>query len=61
MLSDEVKKYAVYGPADEELPTTRMQGGVVVISRKTSSLPPKWTDSRPFDASAPPFQKENDF
>ncbi len=61
MLRDEVKKYAVYGPADEEFPTTRIQGGVVVISRKTSSLPPKWTDSRPFDASAPPFQKENDF
>ena len=60
-LRDEVKKYAVYGPADEEIPTTRMQDGVVVISRKASSSPPKWTSSRAFDASAPPFQKENDF
>jgi nitrous oxidase accessory protein len=60
-LRDEVKKYAVYGLADEEYPTISKQKGVMVISRKTSSLPPKWTDSRPFDASAPPFQKENDF
>jgi nitrous oxidase accessory protein len=60
-LSDEVEKYAVYGPADEEFPTTRTQDGLVVISRKASRSPPKWTDSRPFDVSAPPFQKENDF
>lgn len=60
-LRSEVKKYAVYGPADEEFPTTSIQNGVVVISRKTPSSPPKWSDSRAFDASAPPFQKENDF
>jgi nitrous oxidase accessory protein len=60
-LRAEVKKYAVYGLADEEFPTTRIQSGVVVISRKTPSSPPKWSDSRAFDASAPPFQKENDF
>ncbi|MCX6672240.1 MAG: right-handed parallel beta-helix repeat-containing protein [Methanothrix sp.] len=60
-LRTEVKKYAVYGPADEEFPSTRIQNGVVVISRKASSSPPQWSDSRAFDASAPPFQKENDF
>jgi nitrous oxidase accessory protein len=60
-LRAEVKKYAVYGLADEEYPTISKQKGVMVISRKASSSPPKWTDSRPFDASAPPFQKENDF
>jgi nitrous oxidase accessory protein len=60
-IRDEVKKYAVYGPADYEYPTVSKQNGVVVISRKTPSSPPKWTDSRAFDASAPPFQKENSF
>ena len=60
-IRDEVKKYAVFGPADDEYPTISKQKGVMVISRKASSSPPKWTDSRAFDASAPPFQKENDF
>jgi nitrous oxidase accessory protein len=60
-LQAEVKKYALYPPADEEYPTTSMQKGVVVISRKVPSSPPKWSDSRAFDPSAPPFQKENDF
>ncbi|MDQ1261470.1 MAG: nitrous oxidase accessory protein [Euryarchaeota archaeon] len=60
-IRDEVKKYAVYGPADDEYPTISKQKGVMVISRRTPSLPPKWTDSRAFDASAPPFQKENSF
>jgi nitrous oxidase accessory protein len=60
-IRDEVKKYAVYGPDDDEYPTISKQKGVMVISRKASSSPPKWTDSRAFDASAPPFQKENDF
>ena len=60
-LRDEVKKYAVYGPDEEGFPITRTQDNVAVTSRKASSSPPKWTDSRPFDASAPPFQKENDF
>ncbi|MDD4161856.1 MAG: NosD domain-containing protein [Methanothrix sp.] len=60
-LLDEVKKYAVYGPADDEFPTTRKENGVVVISRHVPSSPPKWSDSSSFDASAPPFQKENDF
>jgi len=60
-IRDEVKKYAVYGPADYEYPTISKQNGVMVISRKAPSSPPKWSDSRAFDASAPPFQKENDF
>jgi len=60
-IREEVKKYAVFPPADYEYPTISKQKGVVVISRKTPSTPPKWTDSRAFDASAPPFQKENTF
>jgi nitrous oxidase accessory protein len=60
-IRDEVKKYAVYGPADYEYPTVSKQNGVVVISRKAPSSPPKWTEGRTFDASAPPFQKENSF
>lgn len=60
-LRDEVKKYAVYEPAAEEFPTVSKQEGVMVISRKAPSSPPKWSDSRAFDVSAPPFQKENDF
>ncbi|OPY54418.1 MAG: Periplasmic copper-binding protein (NosD) [Methanosaeta sp. PtaU1.Bin112] len=60
-IRDEVKKYAVFGPADYEYPTISKQNGVVVISRKTPSSPPKWKDSQSFDASAPPFQKENSF
>jgi nitrous oxidase accessory protein len=60
-IRGEVTKYAVYEPADDEYPTISKQNGVMVISRKASSSPPKWTDSRAFDASAPPFQKENDF
>ncbi|MFZ3148341.1 MAG: NosD domain-containing protein [Methanothrix sp.] len=60
-IRGEVKKYAVYGPADDEYSTISEQKGVMVISRKASSSPPKWTDTRAFDASAPPFQKENDF
>lgn len=60
-LRDEVKKYAVYELDGEDFPLTRTQDSVTVVSRKASGSPPKWTDSRPFDASAPPFQKENDF
>jgi nitrous oxidase accessory protein len=60
-LQDEVKKYAVYGPNDEEFPTTRIQEGIIVISRKSPSSPPKWSDSKPLDMSAPPFQKGNNF
>lgn len=60
-IREQVKKYAVFAPADYEYPTISKQNGVVVISRKTPSTPPKWTDSRAFDASAPPFQKENTF
>ena len=60
-IRNEVKKYALYGPTDDEYPTISKQKGIMVISRKASSAPPKWTDSRAFDASAPPFQKENDF
>ncbi|MDQ1282655.1 MAG: nitrous oxidase accessory protein [Euryarchaeota archaeon] len=57
-LKEEVKRYAVYAPAVAALPTTRVEDGVVVISRKASSSPPKWSDSDSFDASAVPFLKK---
>jgi nitrous oxidase accessory protein len=57
-LKAEVKKYAVYAPEVADLPTTRIESGVIVISRKASSSPPKWSDSDPFDASAVPFLKK---
>jgi nitrous oxidase accessory protein len=60
-LKGEVMKYATYPPADDEFPTASMQNGIVVISRRTPSSPPKWSDSQSFDASSPPFQKENTF
>jgi nitrous oxidase accessory protein len=57
-LRDNVRKYAVYGPSEENQPTTSIQNGVVVISRKASSSPPKWSDSGSFDPSAEIFKKE---
>lgn len=57
----EVAKYALFPVAVESIPTTAVADGVVVISRKARSTPPKWSDSSihdSFDASAPPFQKE---
>jgi len=60
-LRSEVAKYAVFAPAVEEQPTATMQNGVAVISRKTPTRAPRWDDSDSFDASAPPFQKENSF
>lgn len=60
-LRAEVTKYAVFAPLVADLPTTSMQDGVAVISRKTPTRAPKWDDSDSFDASAPPFQKENSF
>ena len=57
----EVAKYALFPAAVESIPTTAVADGVVVISRKARSSPPKWSDSAiqdSFDPSAPPFQKE---
>jgi len=59
-IMDAVKKYARYPPAEISLPTTVVSDGVVVISRKAASSPPKWSEGSSFDASAPPFQKEID-
>jgi len=56
-IMDAVKRYALYPPAEISQPTTAVKEGVVVISRKAASAPPKWSDAS-FDASAPPFQKE---
>jgi len=60
-LRMETTKYGVFSPAVGVTPTTTMQNGVAVISRRVSSSPPKWDSSDSFDASAPPFQKENSF
>ncbi|MCU0638048.1 MAG: hypothetical protein MUE87_05465, partial [Methanothrix sp.] len=57
-IMDAVKRYALYPPPEISLPTTVVNDGVVVISRKTASSPPKWSEGSSFDASAPPFQKE---
>jgi hypothetical protein len=54
-LKDEVKKYAKYGPADDELPLYRMEGGTVVISSRVPTSPPKWPKSEPLDLNVPPF------
>lgn len=60
-IRDEVTRYALFPPAVQDIPTTSVANGVVVISRKVPSSPPKWSDSSfhdSFDPSAPPFQKE---
>jgi nitrous oxidase accessory protein len=54
----DVKKYAVYAPAVESLPTTSVKNGVVVISSKASRSPPKWSEGDSFDPSAETFKKE---
>lgn len=59
-LSCEVKKYAVYAPAIEDQPTTKIQNGVIVISKKASKSPPKWSETDDFDASAAPFLKKTE-
>jgi len=48
-LKDEVKRYARYGPADDEIPPFRMKGGTIVISSRVPTSPPKWSDSKPLD------------
>ncbi len=53
-LKDEVKKYAKYGLADEEVPIYWMEGGTVVISSRVPTSPPKWPDSKPLDVTIPP-------
>ena len=59
-LSIEVKKFAVYAPAIEDQPTTKIQNGVIVISKKASKSPPKWSETDDFDASAAPFLKKTE-
>jgi nitrous oxidase accessory protein len=48
-LRDEVKKYAKFGPADDEIPSIRMEGRTVTISYHRPSAPPKWSDKRSLD------------
>ena len=60
-LREEARKYAIFGPAAEEIPLTRKVNGVMVISRGLPGTPPKWPESRPLDVTIPPFQKENGF
>jgi nitrous oxidase accessory protein len=51
-LKDEVKRYARYGPADNEIPSYRREGGTMMISYKVPTSPPKWSDSKPLDVSS---------
>jgi nitrous oxidase accessory protein len=60
-LREEVRKYATFAPAAEEIPLTRKVNGVLVISAGIPGSPPKWPESRPLDVTTPPFQKDNDF
>ncbi|VVB68588.1 Right handed beta helix region [uncultured archaeon] len=48
-LKEEVRRYARYGPADEEIPPFRMSSGTIVISSRVPTSPPKWSDSKPLD------------
>lgn len=50
-LKEAVKEYAKYGPADNEIPTIRMEKGTVAISYRRPSSPPKWGDSKPLDVN----------
>jgi nitrous oxidase accessory protein len=60
-LREEARRYATFGPATEEIPLTRVENGVLVISRGLPGTPPKWPESRPLDVTIPPFQKDSDF
>lgn len=61
VLREEARRYAAFGPATEEIPLTRVENGVLVISRGLPGTPPKWPESRPMDVTTPPFQKDSDF
>jgi nitrous oxidase accessory protein len=54
-LRGEVKSYAVYGPADDEIPVMQRRGDTMVIASRIPTSPPKWSDSKPLDVSASPF------
>lgn len=54
----EVERYAHFSPPIEPIPTTSLQNGVVVISKRRASAPPKWSESDSFDPSAETFKKE---
>lgn len=56
-LKDDVKKYATYGMADDEVPAYQVKGGTIVIASKIPTSPPKWSDSKPLDVTTPPFYK----
>jgi nitrous oxidase accessory protein len=42
----EVKRYANFGPMDDEIPAYRVEGGTFVISSKRPTSPPKWPESK---------------
>jgi nitrous oxidase accessory protein len=54
-LRGEVKAYAAYGPADDEIPVMQRRGDTMVIASRIPTAPPKWSNSRPLDVSASPF------
>ncbi|OPX75206.1 MAG: Cell surface glycoprotein precursor [Methanosaeta sp. PtaB.Bin018] len=56
-LKDDVKKYATYELADDEVPAYQLKGGTIVIASKIPTSPPKWSDSKPLDVTTPPFYK----
>lgn len=51
-LKEEVIRYARYGPADNEIPSYRKEGGTMIISYRVPTSPPKWSDSKPLDVSS---------
>ncbi len=51
-LKEEVMRYARYGPADNEIPSYRKEGGTMKISYRIPTSPPKWSDSKQLDVSS---------
>jgi nitrous oxidase accessory protein len=43
-LMAEVRKYALFGPLDDEIPAYSVKGGTIVISAKKPTSPPKWPE-----------------
>lgn len=42
----EVKRYAKFGPSDDEIPAVKVEGGTIVISSRIPTSPPKWPDTK---------------
>ncbi len=46
-IMSEVKKYAKFGPPDDEIPDIRVEKGTIVIESRRPTSPPKWPESKP--------------